>query len=335
MKRLIYLISLIVVMLFITSCTSNTSTTNFSSPYVGGDNGLIAEFQENSPPDEIYDNGLKPFNIVLRLKNDGEFKIARNSILIKATGFSPKDFGTTESALTITSLDTDLDPKQKSSDGTIKQGGETIVSLPKSGSLAYKNSISGTGELKLPMSVDLCYLYKTRSTSLLCVTPDLLRASSDDVCEVNGEKQVFSSGSPLKVTKLSESATKDKLRIEFEITFNGKGRLIKPNGKSFNSLNCGASEYDFDTVDTVYVVVDPDHQWGSMIRCKGLSSSSYNSGYVRLFDSNGAKKTVINCEIPISSINKGNYVKPIDIDIYYQYKERLNKEITIKHIETG
>ena len=314
-----------------TGCNSNSNVTSFSSPYVGGDNGLIAEFQENHPPDEIYDNALKPFNIVLRLKNDGEFKVSKDSILIRATGFSPGDFSTTSQALTVNSLDTDLEPKAKSQDGTVRPGGQTLVSLPKNGDLAYKGNVAGTGQLSLPVSVDLCYLYKTTATTLLCVTPDLLRQSSDDVCEVNAEKQVYSSGSPVKVSKVIESSIKDKIRLDIQITFNGRGRLIKPNGNKFSSDNCDASEYDPE-IDTVYVKVDPDRQWGS-VSCTSFSNS--NEGYVTLFDSNGIKKGFVSCEIAINNLDKGNYVKPLNIDIYYQYKEKLNKEIAIKHLENG
>jgi len=266
------------------------------------------------------------------LKNDGEFKVSKNAILIRATGFSPRDFGTTSQALTVNSLDTDLEPKAKSQDGTVRPGGETLVYLPRNGNLAYKDNVAGTGQLSLPVSVDLCYLYKTTATTLLCVTPDLLRPSSDDVCEVNAEKQVYSSGSPVKVSKILESATKDKIRFDIQITFNGRGRLIKPNNNMFLSDNCDASEYDFDKIDTVYVEVDPDGQWGS-VRC--TSFSNLNKGYVKLFDSNGIKKGIVSCEIPISNLDKGNYVKPLDIDLYYQYREKLNKEIVIKHVETG
>ena len=333
MKKLIYFISLMIILLFVTGCGSGPESASFSSPYVGGDNGLIAEFQDNNPPDEIYDNNLKPFKLVLKLKNDGEFKVSKNSILIQAVGFSPNDFGIKNpSALKVNSLDIDLEPKAKSQDGTVRPGGETLVPLPKNGNLAYEGNVAGTGELKLPFGVDICYLYKTKSTSLLCVTPNLLRPSDDDVCEVNAEKQVYSSGSPIKVSKLIESATTDKIRFEFEITFNGRGRLIKPNGENFNSQNCDATEYDFDKIDMVWVEVDPKGEWGhSTVKCSSLSNN--NIGYVKLFESNGVKKAIVNCEIPIT--NKGNYVKPLDIDIYYQYKERLNKEITIKHIETG
>ena len=332
MKKAIYFILAFAVLFFMTSCSSDNGSTTFSSPYIGGDNGLLLEFQQNNPPDEIYDNGLRPFNIVLKIKNDGEFKVTKNAILIKATGFSPSDFGSTSSALTVTSLDTDLEPKSKSQDGTVRPGGETYVTLPKTGSLAYKNTVSGTGELRLPLGVDVCYLYMTKATTLMCVTEDLLRPSSDDVCEVNAEKQVFTSASPIKISKVIESATKDKIRFEFEITFNGKGRLIKPNAKSFSQANCDASEYDFDKIDTVYVQVDPDNQWGT-VRCTSLRNGK--TGEVKLFDSNGVKKAIVNCEIPITSSLKGNYIKPLDIEIYYQYKERLNKEIVIKHVETG
>ncbi len=328
MKKAIYFILAFAVLFFMTSCSSDNGSTTFSSPYIGGDNGLKIEFMPNNPPDEIYDNGNRPFNIVLKVKNDGEFKVAKNNIIIKATGFSPSDFGSTASALTVNSLDTDLEPKSKSQDGTVRPGGETYVTLPRTGNLAYKSSISGSGELKLPIGVDVCYLYKSSATTLLCVTENLLRPSSNDVCEVNAEKQVFASSSPVKVSKVTESATKDKIRVEFEITFNGKGTLIRPNNDRFSSSNCDAADIDFDKVDYVYVKVDPENQWGT-IRCNPLNGKS---GFVKLYDKTTA---LVTCEIPISYTLKGNYVKPLNIDVYYQYKEQLIKEVAIKHVETG
>lgn len=330
MRKNFLIIGVLVIIVLISGCTTDSSSTS-GNPYIGGDNGLVFSFIQGAPPAEIFDNKVMPFRVGVNIKNDGEFDVKRNQVYVKLEGINARDFGVSTSDMILYDLGQDLNGKSLRSDGSVIPGEEVTVLFPGGNrEFSYQGNVAGTLDFILKASI--CYLYKSSSTTTICVKENLLDSSDDDICIVNGLKQVYSSSSPIQVMNFNEYPVgKDKIGITFDIVHQGSGTVVRPGGK--NSFNRNTCDYqgitDTQNLDWVYVVVDPDNSWS------GLSCNSLNGrkeGYVKLYDLETGKSAAIRCEIRLSS-NEGNYYRPLNIDVFYQYDESIRTSIKVKHTD--
>ena len=74
---------------------------------MGGSDGVIINFEEAAPPEEVYDGGDFPFGVVVNLKNEGEFDVPKEDIDVvlfyssrKELKFIQNDFGVVHKIIT-------------------------------------------------------------------------------------------------------------------------------------------------------------------------------------------------------------------------------------------
>ncbi len=307
-------IDILVVLLFsvslllLSGCSS--SKTKQGSPFIGGTNGLLVDFVQGAPPETIFDSGESPFQVIVHLENDGEFTIPKDKVRVTLLGFNPADFGLSSSDI-VKHPDEDLAGVTKDLSGQKRNGGQVDVTFP---NFNYNAQVSN--EVSYPFIAEVCYYYETRAHSNICVKRNLLSQNTDYICKVNEQKTVYSSGAPIQVTSLKESAAgNNKVSFDFTIEQKGNGDVYKKD------TDCGAGT-PFGKEGKVYVEVNTGLQG---LKCNGLLGGD-TAGFVTLAS---GKKTVIEC---VQSLNdlQSDFPQPIDITLGYDFKNVRSKNILVR-----
>lgn len=310
-KNLIILcLTLVVVFILLTGQGCGEKKEKTESPFVGGTTGLLINFMEGAPPAEAYDGGDFPFDIDIKLENEGEYNVEKTNAVVKISGVDPTDFGKTSADFS-QNPEEDLEGTRRDSGGNVIQGTVSHIIFS---NLNYGDILSANTPFTL--RADVCYTYGTIATSKLCIKEDLL-STDEGMCEVNEAKDVFNSGAPVQVTSFEESATgSDKVSFIFKVEHKGNGDIYR------KSTTCSSLLTD---ENKVYVKVNSDL---AGLQCSGLTDgpgTSTTEGYITLY---GGER-VIRCT------QEANYdtdfEKPVRIELIYDYSEDKTTQILIKH----
>lgn len=311
MTRTLIIIAAIALVVFASGCESSKTTTSTgeTTPFIGGTAGVTLDFMDGAPPPEVYDGGGYPFEVALRLKNEGETDVAQNDLTVQLTGIDPVDFGVSSQDLDKTAPEPLLG-SMKDSDGNVIDGTITYLNFP---GLNYAGTLSGNTIFTL--RADMCYKYETKSTTKMCVIEDVLDFDAETVCNVNEKKTVFNSGGPVQVTSFEQSPMgQNSISFTFEVSHAGLGKIYG------TGTSCST---EVTNEDKVYIEVDTGIQ-GHPADCPGLGGG--NSGTVNLY---GGKRT-IRCNQDVTGAST-NYEKVITITTGYDYKQSTSKTLLVKH----
>ena len=305
--------------LFLSGCGGGSSGVGPSStPFVGGSNGLSIEFIEGAPPERVLDSGKQEFTIGIQIENMGESEVKENDGYIEISGVQPEEFSLSESEFK-QNLPDDIDPVRKYSD-TVVKGGVFTVTFE---GLNYEDDLPGNWEPRI--RANLCYNYETNATTAICVKKDMMRRSTNkDVCELNGEKDVFNSGAPIQITNVKEIPTgEDKLQLTFDVSHVGA-----PNDRFYKvDTDCDDDVTNMDR-DKVYFEISTDIN-GNKADCSGLEEGTGNAGYIKL--RNGVTQTVV-CNFNVGDVNL-DFEKLINVKLGYRYYQFIEKNILIEDVE--
>ena len=307
MKRLI-LIFTISLLLVLAGCEKEEAT-SATTPFLGGTTGLLMSFLEDAPPQEVYDGGVFPFDIVIKLNNEGESDVLAQDVQVRISGLNPSDFSKQSSDL-VKHPDEDLKKTYKDSEGNLVEGTITYVSFE---GINYKGKISGN--LQFPIRADVCYKYSTKVISKLCIKKDLTDTSEDSLCIVPEEKQVFNSRAPLQVTSLKESVRGGELvGFVFKIEHKGNGNIFQQDSI------CDTTGITYE--NKAWVNVNTGMEGA---KCTGLTGGTDTSGYVTVYSG----ERTITCTQPAAS--EIDYEKEVEITLTYDYKEDISTQLLLKH----
>ncbi|MBW2971221.1 hypothetical protein KY320_03615 [Candidatus Woesearchaeota archaeon] len=305
-KELLVLMGLVLVVL--AGCKGK-NTVSASDPFLGGTTGLLISFMEDAPPVEVYDGGDFPFDIVVKLTNDGVSDVAASDVRVKISGIDPAQFSKTSADL-VRSPDEELIRTYKDSEGNEIEGITTLVAFD---SLNYHETLSGN--LQFPVRVDVCYKYSTKAVTQLCIKEDLQDTSEDAVCIVTGDKPVYSSRAPVQITDMKESVRGgERIGFVFTVKNMGNGNLYQKDSK------CDTTGIKYE--NKVWIDVNSGM---AGLECQGLSEGTSSSGYATLY---GGER-VITCTQDAASST--DYIKPVDITLTYDYRENQEKQLLVKH----
>jgi hypothetical protein len=280
-------------------CGPAEDTVPSVSPYIGGSQGIVVNFEDFGVVEEgiatIYEG--ETFPVEITLKNKGEEDVEAGALQITLKGISLADFEG------LTSPKTNEDLLEKVSEFNL-QGGEDTVDM---GDARYLPEIL-TSFYLVDVFAEVVYPYKTHvAVPKVCFKEDLLDPS---VCTVDEAKEVFSSGSPIKVTKVEEKrAGTGLIALEYQVENVGGGQVTKP-GEVFDR-RYGQIEYS----------VDPGSRpedW----ECK----SGGMENEARLADG----RAVIRCKLKDALAEDTLYTKEIDITLSYDYKQLIQQSVKIK-----
>jgi hypothetical protein len=313
-------------MLLFAGCTSGGSSGgksngfNPSSAFNGGSSALSISFENNAPPASIKDQGIQPFSVRLLIKNEGEADIDENTAYVSLAGIDKSVYGLTESSKSIPQLN-----------GFKVQGSNTIEGRTQFvlfSNLKYSGEVLGSTSEKL--IANICYPYKTRASTNLCVSGDTSSYIDEDlkICDLEGDRKSANSGGPLAITNVKQypSGT-SKVDFQFDIVHSPAvatstlyelgsiGTDCKINGNLPTSSEARAKQNIVKyTIDTGL----------SGLNCENTNS---NTNSVTLYDN---KYTVI-CSQDTS--NQEEFEKPISITLDYEYFDRISTDLTIEHIQ--
>ncbi len=307
MRRLI-LIFTTCLLLVLAGCEKEEST-SATTPFLEGTTSLLMSFLEDAPPQEVYDGGVFPFDIVVKLNNEGESDVLAQDVQVKISGLNPTDFNKQPSDL-VKHPDDDLTRTYKDSEGNLVEGTITYVSFE---GFNYKGKIGGN--LQFPIRADVCYKYNTKTISKICVKKDLTDTSEDSLCIVPEEKQVFNSRAPLQITSLKESVRGGELiGFVFKIEHKGNGGIFQQNSI------CDTTGITYENKVWVNVNTGMDGA-----KCTGLTDGTDTSGYVTVYSG----ERTITCTQPAES--EIDYEKEVEIILTYDYKEDISTQLLLKH----
>ena len=308
MNKKIIAVFLLVSVLFLVGCKQETQGTSQINPFIGGTNGLLISFQKDAPPAEVFDSKNFPFDVEVKLKNDGEIDVKKEDVVVKIKGVSPGDFGLTDSNFVKSSTE-DIAGTKKDAQGTVIDGLTTYVTFS---NFIYQGKVAGNTQF--PIWAEVCYKYGTIAQSELCVKENLL-SSDDKICKVTEKKKIFNSGAPVQIIEFEESARgKDKLAFTFTIQHKVKGDVYRQGTK------CDQNRVN---ENKVWINVDTGIPG---TECAGLSEGTATSGYVVLYEG----ERVIRCSQPISTTS--DYVKQVRIDLTYDYLDDISTNIIVKPV---
>jgi len=308
MKKILPILALLVV-LFLAACATETNTV--TGPFVGGVKGLTAKFIADLPPDNVYDQGQYPFEIHLEVENSGEYDINASSATISILGIDPKSFG---NPVMMRPSPENLAGARKDSNGNVIAGTKARFEFP---GFSYTQSVAG--DTSFIITADMCYAYGTKATSKLCVKKDMA-GTSKGVCTVEGDKVVFSSGAPVHISSLRESNVGSN-KISFTFTIKHVAEGLEKGDILEKGSKCSTN---FSKKDKVYVKVETG--FSTPAECSSLGGS--NAGLVTL---SGGER-IITCKQTLAASELGDYEKPIDILVQYDYEQRITKSIIVKHV---
>lgn len=239
-------ILLILIVLLIIGCRGRPSGVEPELiEYHKGTEGLIMEFLQNAPPDEIWKDS--EFATAIELKNKGAYPIKNGEIII--SGFVPKHIS--------------IDPLVKSftlqgrSSG-YPEGDYSVINfraqnlgIPKSAK-EYLDSIVARAE----------YDYQTDATVNVCINPFIYSyvKTKETVCEVKDILISDGQGAPIAITSIKQriSPPERDMPVEFRITIEnvGPGRVLdkvklKSAKLSNTALSCFPKELDLEKDENI------------------------------------------------------------------------------------
>ncbi len=307
--RIIKLFLAIIVLVSLIACGS-TEDTKVIKPFIGGTEGIFVDFAPDLRK-EIYDGGGDSFNVGVKLHNKGETDVKKDDVIVKLSGFLPQILGKQESELS----------KKPSEDvESFKRGpkDETLASQPvfvEFTDLKYLSQITGSS-LPFPLKVDVCYRYTTNAISKLCYRQNIMNPAPGGICEINADKEITNSGSPIQIQNLKEFARgSDKIAFSFDIKHLGTGLVF-----STDSGHCELPKEKNKVLITIDTGIDG-------LSCPSLTTKKGTAveGVVQLFD--GAKP--IQCTQTVTT--KSDYENLVNVKVDFDYSDSKTTEVIVKH----
>lgn len=297
----------------IVSCNQKEAV-QAGTPFIGGTQGIELSFYENAPPKEVFDGGQFPFDVVVKIKNNGEWFVNKREIAVIVDGIRPEEFGKTTDDLTKQPAE-DIEAKRKDAENNIIEASPVFVEFK---SFNHASPIVGVSQ-KFPFRIKACYAYGTTANSLLCVKKNLMGADEGGICKIDEQKTIHNSGAPVQFLEMKESKrAANKIGFSFKVAHSGQGDLFKPES------TCDFGERT--SIDKIYISVDSGM---SGLSCTGLNpgEDTTREGEITLY---GGEK-VISCVQEIKS--PANYEFPIILKAEYRYYNSISTEVAVKHSE--
>jgi hypothetical protein len=310
MAKIIFpILAVVSLLVLVAGCGPEQVVVEGGKAFIGGDKGLDIQFTEGAPPDVVYDKDF-PFDINLRVENIGEWDISNSAdATITIIGIEPASFGKTLAQL-IQNGNSPLSGARYDTQGNVQLG--TIANI-NFANFQYQTQI--LGQIELPIVARICYEYGTKVNSKICILDDLFGMTGEGVCNPNEDKAYENSGAPVQIDSFKESVSAaDRVTFTFGISHAGTGTVSK------TGTECSTTIADSNKV---YVKVNTGI---AGLQCAGIEGGG-SEGYVTLY---GAKRTVI-CNQPLAT-PRGDFEKPISIEMRYSYSQHVGKTLAVKHI---
>src|SRR5574341_1498010 len=311
MRRLIVILMLL---LLVVACKPSAKKgVSIESPFLGGTQGLALDWQDFRK--EVFDGGRDPFDVTVKLENKGETLVRKENVKVKLSGINPAEFSKSEADLTLNAPD-DVIEMRKDPQGAVLPGPPVFVEFV---GLNHKSAITGASA-QFPLRADVCYLYKTKAVSKVCVRENLLTPRAGGICELNEDKPVYNSGAPVQIANFKQSTrAKDKIGFTFEVRNAADGSIFERN------TFCDRTQRKNE--NRVYVII----QTGlAGLQCTGFETTAGGAeGFLTLY---GGSK-IVSCSQGIST--RSDFEQLVNIEAAYDYEQTVQTSLTVKSSGEG
>ena len=293
----------IISLLFIAGCNGKDNVTG-PEPYIGGSQGLLAEFEPLSVEEEglytVYQDETFPIQLIL--KNKGEENVNAGDVKVELFGILISDFSGIKGSIL-----TNTEGIDKISEINTEGGEVTIDFGPE---VEYSQNIAG-GFYDANIFASYTYRYKTHiSVPQVCFKENL---RDNEVCNVDERKTSFSSGAPIQVQSVEENpAGAGTISLDFELENVGGGEVTTP-GAEF-PLRYGKVAYK----------ITPATEKG-----KWTCTAAGRADEARLTDN----KALIRCKLNDPLAEGTKFTKQIGLEISYDYRDIVKETVRIKKLE--
>ena len=336
-KRYYAITLLICLVLLVSACKSKSGASTGGAPrtpFIGGAAGITINFEKDSPPPEVTDDSSFAFNTIVRLKNDGEFKVVKDDIKLNLLGFDPVDFLSTFSDINGVTPDDDLDSKKRDAEGNLIEGTTTFASFPKGGNDFTPKKFPGNTEFTF--RADVCYHYNTDANTKLCMLRDMINVREDSICKPTGSRTIYSSSAPVQVLNFKQDVVgKDKISFSFDIVLSSNVDVFWSNQATKPSAGFDAAcpkeprqRRQIENNIGVEVKEIPTDPIFSNLKCGGLDGSF--KGVIRLV--NGRR--TITCTSDLAT-SRNDLEKVVAINLKYNVLDNKETTVLVKHFVTS
>jgi hypothetical protein len=296
MKRTILIL---ICLIFITSCASNSGNNSNNIDWRTGTEGITMSFMADNPPSEVISKSKIP--IIVKYANKGAYNV--NDLSFYLTGYDPSILGFSPKSQV---LNLDIGGKDQFNTGGSQEAYAQWEAPP-----AAMSNIKSVDNFKQSLSVTACYTYQTIANPTICIDPNKYSYVAPSKCTFDIKDLGSSQGAPIAVTSVTQKTTDDEIYLE--ITIENKG-----TGTPYLVGNCLSLAYtDINKISLQEVSMS-----------NGKVKFTCNPKELRL-DSNKAYAICVG-KLP----STGSFFQtPLNIKISYKYRDTLpTKEITIVNI---
>jgi len=292
----ILIISLLLGVFLLTACSPSTDTNLKKGAFIGGTQGVLAEFEAFGPEEEgvytIFET--ESFPIEVRLSNKGEYDLQLGDVTVNLEGLSQNEFGGIP-ALSLNNAGI-IDKVSE----LAPTGGEETISF--SENVEYTADVIGFIDRKIFANLD--YKYQTLAiVPEVCLKQDL---TDNRICDVAEAKSFSVSGAPITVTSVEEeSAGRGIVALRFKIKNVGGGKVTVV-GEDFSA-----------TADKIGFSLD-DPAW----ECKAAGRVNE----ARLRDG----ETEVVCRLTEALPDKFLEVKQVKLTVDYKYRDLIQETVRIR-----
>src|SRR3989338_3191842 len=292
----ILIISLLLGVFLLTACSPSTDTNLKKGAFIGGTQGVLAEFEAFGPEEEgvytIFET--ESFPIEVRLSNKGEYDLQLGDVTVNLEGLSQNEFGGIP-ALSLNNAGI-IDKVSE----LAPTGGEETISF--SENVEYTADVIGFIDRKIFANLD--YKYQTLAiVPEVCLKQDL---TDNRICDVAEAKSFSVSGAPITVTSVEEeSAGRGIVALRFKIKNVGGGKVTVV-GEDFSA-----------TADKIGFSLD-DPAW----ECKAagrVNEASLRDG-----------ETEVVCRLTEALPDKFLEVKQVKLTVDYTYRDLIQETVRIR-----
>lgn len=329
MKLRINIILLIIVLIIISGCqglgqNNQEKKSNFVDFRKGLD-GIVMEFLNKAPPENVFENSNFP--IIINLKNLGAENIENGFLTLglEKDYLGIIDWDDQDDTLTKYSNEMAIFKIEGKSQVTPK-GNEELISIN-----AKSKKIEAQSETHDSLILaTACYKYKTSYGGNICVDTDIFDLRpSQKVCEVQDIILVEGQGAPVAITKIEiqmlpdDSSTKIKPQFLIHIENLGKGEVIHRDRHEKVCSRFDNIDESYEDFNIVFV-----NAFLSVDELDCSLNEPGNEGKVKLKNKKGIARCVLS-ENPIDR-NEETYVSPLSIELDYGYTQTVSTQVTIE-----
>ena len=324
MHRKILIILALTIILIAAGCKTKGNGSDIILEVHTGTDGLVMDFLENAPPEEVYEDGIVP--VYVQMENKGAFDINDGYLALgyEKSYMSVHSWQTEEPVTNQLSEDlVQFSLKGKSSSNI--DGDNKIVNLKLTAGRIEEQSERHESAILITS----CYKYETEVEETACVDTDIYNLKKrDKTCEAK-DLSLSSQGAPVAVdeieVKMLPHMDENKIKPQFIIHAKneGDGEVIREGSVE---KACSSAPLSFDDYNRIAVKAFLSDK---QLDCDLAGES--NAGEMRLTEREGY--IVCGLEEGIGE-EKGTYSTPLVVLLDYGYTHSISSSVTIKKILT-